>query len=173
MYQSKNGIVRFAPLFIHSFRLIAPRKLLEAQQFNRRYHSYEEISSVPDRLRWCRHQQGWMQKEVAERIGITREQYISYENGGVDYYPKKIVDKLAALYQIPVEDLLDDYNLFLYAGQGKLIREYRESLGMKKRPFARMLGIFPRNLQLWETEQKRVSKNSWQKYFSDVIFRKN
>jgi DNA-binding XRE family transcriptional regulator len=98
MYQSKNGIVRFAPLFIHSFRLIAPRKLLEAQQFNRRYHSYEEISSVPYRLRWCRHQQGWMQKEVAERIGITREQYISYE----------------------------------------------------KRPFARMLGIFPRNLQLWE-----------------------
>jgi hypothetical protein len=91
MYQTKNGVVRFAPLFIHSFRLIAPRKLLEAQQFNRRYHSYEEISSVPNRLRWCRYQQGWM------------------------------------------------------------------------------LGIFPRNLQLWETEQKRVSKNSWQKYFSDVI----
>lgn len=30
---------------------------------------------------------------------------------------------------------------FLYKGQGKMIREYRESLGMKKKPFARFMGI--------------------------------
>ena len=47
------------------------------------------------------------------------------ENGAVDYYTKEIADKLAAFYEIPVYDLLDDYNLFLYIGQGKLIREYR------------------------------------------------
>ena len=125
--------VRYAPLYIHSFRLIAPRKLLEAQLFNQQYHNYEEIQNVQDRLRRCRHHMGLMQKEVAERIGITRGHYIDFEAGYVDYYPKEIVDKLAALFQIPVHDLLDPYNLFLYKGQGKMIREYRESLGLKKK----------------------------------------
>lgn len=62
MCRTEDGIVQYAPLCIHTFRLIAPRKLLEAQQFNQQYHSYEEIQNVPDRLRWCRHHMGLMQK---------------------------------------------------------------------------------------------------------------
>ena len=58
-------------------------------------------------------------KEVADLIGISRGHYIDFEVGYVDYYPKEIVDKLAALYKILVDDLLDDYNRFLYKGQGK------------------------------------------------------
>ena len=136
---TSDGYVRYAPMYIHSFRLIAPRKLLEAQLFNQQYQNYEDIPNVQDRLRWCRHHMGLMQKEVAELIGITRGHYIDFEVGYVDHYPKEIVDKLAELYQVPVDDLLDDYNRFLYKGQGKLIREYRESLGLKKKQFARLI----------------------------------
>lgn len=64
-----------------------------------------------------------MQKEVAEQIGISRGHYIDYEVGYVDYYPKEVVDRLADFYHIPVEDLLDEYNLFLYKGQGKMLKE--------------------------------------------------
>ena len=98
-------------MYIHSFRLIAPRKLLEAQLFNQQYQNYEDIPNVQDRLRWCRHHMGLMQKEVADLIGITRGHYIDFEVGYVDHYPKEIVDKLAELYQVPVDDLLDDYNV--------------------------------------------------------------
>ena len=80
-----------------------------------------------------------MQKEVAEQIGISRGHYIDYEVGYVDYYPKEVVDRLADFYHIPVEDLLDEYNLFLYKGQGKMLKECREKMGLKKKPFARML----------------------------------
>lgn len=93
MCRTEDGIVQYAPLCIHTFRLIAPRKLLEAQQFNQQYHSYEEIQNVPDRLRWCRHHMGLMQKEVAEQIGISRGHYIDYEVGYVDYYPKEALFK--------------------------------------------------------------------------------
>lgn len=55
MYKTVDGIVRYVLLCIHSFRLIALRKLLEAQLFNRQYHSYEEIHNVQDRSRWCSH----------------------------------------------------------------------------------------------------------------------
>lgn len=65
--------------------------------------------------------------------GISRTKYIEYEVGSVDHYPKQSVDKLATLYRVSVDDLLDDYNRFLYRGQGKTIREYRESLGFNKK----------------------------------------
>ena len=57
-------------MYIHSFRLIAPRRLLEAQLFNQQYQNYEDIPNVPDRLRWCRHHMGLMQKEVADLIAF-------------------------------------------------------------------------------------------------------
>ena len=166
---TSDGYVRYAPMYIHSFRLIAPRKLLEAQLFNQQYQNYEDIPNVQDRLRWCRHHMGLMQKEVAELIGITRGHYIDFEVGYVDHYPKEIVDKLAELYQISVDDLLDDYNRFLYKGQGKMIREYRESLGLKKKQLARLIGVDPNLLRAWEADQKRMNINSWNKYFKDKI----
>ena len=104
MCRTADGIVRYAPLCIHTFQLIAPHRLLGAQLFNQQYHSYDEIENVPDRLRWCRHHMRLMQKEVAERIGESRGHYIDFEVGNVDYYPKGIVDRLADLYHIPVDD---------------------------------------------------------------------
>lgn len=169
MCRTVDGIVRYAPLCIHSFRLIAPRKLLEAQIFNQRYHSYEEIQNVPDRLRWCRHHFGLMQSEVAIAIGCSRGQYIDLETGCVDHYPKIIVDRLAELYHVPPDDLLDEYNRFLYQGQGKLLQACRDKLGLQKKPFAHWLGIDPNLLRAWESEKKRVSKQSWEKYFKNLL----
>ncbi len=169
MCKTEDSVVRYAPLCIHSFRLIAPRKLLEAQLFNRQYHSFDEITNVSERLRWLRHQKGWMQKEVAELLGIPRTKYIEYETGSVKHYPKEIVDKISALYQISVDDLLDDYNRFLYHGQGKLIKDYRESHGLNKKQFARQLQIDPSTIRIWENEEKQMIKDSWKKYFRDII----
>ena len=55
---AQNSYVRYAPLYIHSFVLCAPRKILEATKFNQRYRRYEEIENVADRLCWCRHSKG-------------------------------------------------------------------------------------------------------------------
>lgn len=71
---------------------------------------------------------GLMQKEVADRIGVNRGHYTDSETGAVDYYPKEVVDKLAEFYGGPVGDFLDDFNRFIYYGQGKAIREHRKRL---------------------------------------------
>lgn len=133
--------------------------------FNKQYSCYEDIQSVQDRLRWCRHRMGLKQKEVAQQIGIPRARYTDLETGHADRYPKEIVDKLAELYQVPVDDLLDDYNRFLYKGQGKMIREYRESLGLQKKPFARLIGIKAETLRAWESDRKQIGRKSWERYF--------
>lgn len=95
--------------------------------------------------------------------------YGDFETGHVSYLPKDIADKLAEFYHIPVDDLLDDYNRFLYYGQGQALLSHRKKLGMKKKPYARMLGIEPNLYRIWESEKKQVSRKSWNKYLSNYI----
>ena len=95
-----------------------------------------------------------------------------------------MVDRLADFYHIPVEDLLDEYNLFLYKGQGKMLKECREKMGLKKKPFARMLHVHPNTYRNWESDKKRMDPNTyrnwesdkkrmfkltWEKYFREVL----
>ena len=165
----EDGKLRHALLYIHTFRLMAPRKLLEAQLFNKQYGSYEDIDNIPDRLRFCRHRLGLMQKEVARMAGISRNTYINLETGNLNSFNKAAADKLATIFEIPVYDLLDGYNRFLCDGQAQRIKEYRASFGLGQKPFARQMGIPIRCLQDWESGRKVVSLKSWEKYFKDRI----
>ena len=166
---NEDGKCRHALLYIHTFRLVAPRKLLEAQLFNKQYHCYEDIDNIPDRLRFCRHRLGLMQKEVAKIAGVSRSTYINLETGVLNGFDKTVADKLATLFEIPVYDLLDGYNRFLCHGQAQQIQDYRQSYGLGQKPFARQMGIPIRCLQDWESGRKVVSLKSWEKYFKDRI----
>ncbi len=145
--------------------MCAPRKLLEAQQFNRKYHRYEDIDNVPDRLRWCRHSRGMMQVEVAAIAGVSRASYIDIECGITQHIPASMMEKLADFYGVPITDFMDEFNRFLYDGQANRIRAYRKSMRLGKKPFARATGIPIRCLLEWEAERKQISQKSWEKYF--------
>lgn len=165
--RTDHGKPRFAPLALHRFRLIAPPNLPKAQRFTRQYHSYEEIGSVPDRLRWCRLQMGLLQREVAERVGVITPFYIDMETGGCEHTPAAVVDRLAELYGVPVTDLLDGYNRFLYDGQARQILAIRQRAGLSRAAFARKTGISESSLRAWETETKTISKKCWERYFRE------
>ena len=83
----------------------------------------------------------------------------------MDHCSAEIADKLSALYNIRVEDLLDEYNLFLYRGQEEQIQTYMEQFGMGRKKFAKTLGICDSSVRAWESGQVRVSRESWEKYF--------
>ncbi len=100
--------MRYAPLYILSFRVTVTKKISEAFSLNQRYRSYEDIVSIPDRLRWRRHERGLLQKEVAAKIDVPRAIYTSLETAELDSYDPVLMDKLAALYHIPINDLLND-----------------------------------------------------------------
>ena len=79
------------------------------------------------------------------------------------------MDKLAAFFGINVFDLLDDYNRFQYKGQGRAIKESRQRMGMSKKAYARMLGVDSHTLDNWENDKKRMNRNSWEKYFKELL----
>ena len=99
--------------------MAGPRTTVEAQAFYRMYHSYADIPDPWDRLRWCRYGLDLLQKEVAAMVGMEEWLYRDLESGTFHRsFTPELADKLAALYGIPVENILDDYTLFLHRGGG-------------------------------------------------------
>ena len=92
------------------------------------HQPYCALESVPDRIRWLRMQKGLTQKEAAEKIGVGRPTYGDYETGVIERFDLCVIRKIAELYEVPVNDLLDSYNAFLMNGQGKQLKQRRTSL---------------------------------------------
>ncbi len=156
----------FAPLCFYNFSLCLPRQIYEAQRFNLQYSDQSKLSSTADKLRWHRYHKGLLQREVAERIGIERTTYIRYEEKEHDYYPLKHMKMLAELFEVPLEDLLDDYNLFLLRGQGTQIKGLRLRQGMTQKEYAQKLGVSLQKLKEWEQDRVRIYKSTWEKHFA-------
>lgn len=154
-------------MYILSFRVTAAKKISETFSLRERYRRYEDIDSVPDRLRWRRHELGLLQKEAAEQAGMTRDVYHSLETGEAQACAPEALNRLAKLYRIPVCDLLDDYHRFLLNGQGQAILSLRSSLSMTREQFADYIRADVRNIAVWETEQKQISRRMWEKYFKN------
>ena len=97
------------PLYILQVPLAGPHTTSEAQAFFHMYHSYSEITNPSDRMRWCRYRLGLLQKDVAAMVGMEEWLYQDLESGAFHRsFTPELADKLAALYGIPVEDILDD-----------------------------------------------------------------
>lgn len=151
-----------APLYVHSISLTAPH-------LNSQCLSLPEIELVADKLRWCRHQKGLLQRDVAQYAEIDRSTYMHYEETGRDTYPLDKMQRIAKLFDVPLEKLLDDYNLFLYRGQGAQIKFLRKSKGFTQQEYARILKIPLPCLKAWEQERSKISKQSWSIYFRDDL----
>ena len=71
---------------------------------------------------------------------------------------QELADKLAALYGIPVEDILDDYTLFLHRGGGDFLRRYREAKGWNRQQLADHAKVSRTSIRCWESGQKTISQ---------------
>lgn len=152
MARNDTTQINYAPLYIHSFKL-QPKQILKCLN----------PQTVSDKLCFYRLQKGLLQKEVADFAGIDRRTYSHYEKSDRDYYPIENMEKLAELYGVPVTELLDEYNLFLYNGQGKQIKALRERKNITQKNFAELLGVTLGMVKKWEQEKSRISKREWEK----------
>lgn len=161
---SEEG-TQYRSMFLLSFPLLAPHHLVEAEKFNIRFPNPSEITETADKLRWYRYRKALLQREVAEYAGIDRSTYIHYEEYGRDYNPLDKMEKIAEVLGVPVTELLDEYNLFLYNNQGRQIREMRRALGMTGSEYAARLGVPLGTLKNWERKRVRILKSTWGKLF--------
>lgn len=163
------GTLKVAPLQILRFPVVLPHKLLDAERFNLQYSDAAEITEIADKLRWYRYQKGLRQRDVADYIGIDRSTYIHYEEADRDYYPQEHIKKLAELFEVSMEDLLDEYNLFLLRGQGEQIKALRMQRGLTQKAYAQELGVPLQKLKRWEQGSVQIFKSTWERYFKQSL----
>ena len=151
-----------------------PHKFQDAEKFNLQFSDFSEITETADKLRWLRYQNGLRQRDVADYAGIDRSTYVHYEEYGKDLYPLEHMEKIAQLFEVPVDMLLDDYNLFLRNGQGEQIKAIRTKLGLTQKQYADKLGVSLGNLKHWEQNRKQsvtiLSHRRFPIYFTTDIF---
>lgn len=151
-------------LYIHSFRLLLAHTFAETERMVR--IDPEALKTTADKLRYYRHVRGLDQKEAAAYVGLHRGTYAGYETSGArDYYPLDKLRALAELFEVQLEYLLDDYNTFLYEGQGRQVRQLRESIGLSRKEFAARFGVWTTTVRDWETDSVRMTKQTWEKLF--------
>ena len=162
-----NGTI-FMPLYIHTIRLLKPRNNREGEKFNLLYTNPAGIANVSDKLKYYRYQKALYQSDVANYVGMDRGTmdrgtYSGYEENARDYYPPEMMDKISALFEIDVYELLDDYNRFLYDGQGQQIKAIRKQLQITQKDLAIMMNVDLYKVKRWEQDKVRMFKGTWEK----------
>lgn len=151
------------PMYIHTIRLLKPSTNREGEKFNLFYTNPAMIATVSDRLKYYRYQKSLYQSDVANYVGMDRGTYSGYEENARDYYPPEMMDKISALFEIDVYELLDDYNRFLYDGQGQQIKAIRKQLQITQKDLALMMNVDLYKVKRWEQDQVRMFKGTWEK----------
>lgn len=126
----------------------------------------KKLKTTAEKLRWFRYKNRMLQIEVAQAIGIDRKTYINYEKVEHRAYPHENLKLIAKLYSIDFIDLLDEYNMFLYNGQGKQIQAIRKSMNLNRDKFATLFGVKHKTIENWENETVTVSKKTWRKLYN-------
>lgn len=160
--KQQNRQTIYSPLTIHNFQFLRPRKLTDAEKFNIQYPDPAMLTTTADKLRYYRYKKSLLQREVAEYTGINKSTYIHYEGSDHDYYPIDKLSRIAELLEVDITDLLDEYNQFLYDGQGWQIRKIRKSMGLTLYQFGKRYNVSSTAVKRWESGKVRVSKKTWE-----------
>lgn len=163
--ETKENKLVHAPLYIHSFPFFRPKRLSESEKFNLRFTNPDFIATTADKLRYYRYRKSLRQSEVAKYAGIDESTYVGYENEEREYYPLDKLAKISELLNVDLKALLDDYNCFLYEGQGRQIRAFRKSMKMTQVEFGKRYGVHGGTVKKWESGKIRLLKSTWERIF--------
>lgn len=155
--------IYYIPLYILSFNFNNPSKFLLVDKLQNQFENFSEIQNIADKIKWLRHKKGLLQKDVADYLNIDRTSYVAYEKNSRGSYNINHLKKLAELFEIDITQLLDEYNMFLYKGQAKLLKYIRKELNVTQKDFAYMIDMTKHDVSNWEQSRTVLSKNTWKK----------
>lgn len=139
------------------------RHLRNAQVFLCENPDPQSLNTVSDKLKWYRYQNGLQQSDMAKIMEVDRTTYSRYEENVLEAHPLDKLEKAAQYFGVDITDLLDEYNLFLYCGQGEQIKGLRKSLGLTQSELAKQLSVSTQKVINWEEEKVQVSRKSLEK----------
>ncbi|MBQ6180128.1 MAG: helix-turn-helix domain-containing protein [Ruminococcus sp.] len=150
-------------MFLQTIHFPTNRHLTKSQVFLHDNPDPEKLETVSDKLKWYRINSGLLQRNIAKVMEVDRTTYSRYEDNVLERYPLDKLSKAAMLFEIDITSLLDDFNLFLYYGQGKQIKGLRKTLKLTQSQFAKYIKTPLGTLKKWEQNKANIPKTSFQK----------
>jgi len=80
------------------------------------------------------------------------------KSSGVVKIVKDLDNNVEGYDLLLVEDILDDYTLFLHRGGGAFLRRYREAKGWNRQQLADHAKVSRTSIRCWESGQKTISQ---------------
>lgn len=136
-----------------------------AERFLRMNPNPEELKRTADKIRYYRYKKGVLIADLASYASLDRKTMSHYECPERKNYSISSLKCIAEYLEVPVTALLDDYTRFIYQGQGRQLKEYRKSHSIRQIDLARQLHVSKTSIQKWESEKKRISKDTFDKLY--------
>ena len=146
-----------------SFPFHQSKRVWGAKDYNGNTVEPSALPSIAEKLKFYRITNHLRQIDVARAAEVDESTYISYEKGERDDYPADKLGKIAALYGLALNDLLDDYNRFLHAGTAAQIKALRRRLRLTQKQLAEAINVSPAMVKAWEQKGIRPSKENWRR----------
>lgn len=89
---------------------------------------------------------------------------MSLEMDSHGYYSLEILEQLAMFYHIPVENLMDEYHIFLYHEPGKIMKQYRKKNHYTQQQLADLMGVWKCTVTNWEKGYTRITKKNYLRF---------
>ncbi len=106
---------------------------------------------------------------MAELLKIDRSTYARYESGSLTSYPFNVIKRCAEIFGVEADKLLDDYNRFIFEGQGERVRKTRLESGLDQGAFGKLYGVSGNTVRRWENGSVRMSGRMWERIFKSDI----
>lgn len=142
--------VRYSPLYISSCKI---NNVIDDIDY--------KSEPIPYKLKHARLLNNKTQKEIANELNVSLSTIKSYENPKREEYPLCHLINLAKIYNISLNNLLDEYHMFLYKGQGQQINKLRKSFFLTQERFAEILKVNKRTILTWEKDMVTITKDTW------------
>lgn len=111
-----------------------------------------------EKVKALRVRKGWVQRELADALGVSLRTVKNYELGDSRPRDRAIYSKLAEIFSVEVEDLLIESDTFSLKESGDDARLLEESLAGIKRVF--------RSREISQDDKDALIRTLWDLYWS-------
>ncbi len=122
--------------------------------------------SIGNALKYLRKKRGYTQAEVAEKVGIKRTTYNSYENSKT-VPPYDIVEKLADLYDVTIQEFDNEMKNRTYLEISSITPSYQVNIEEKMEELTSDERMVIKYLRLLSTDERREFFNEIKENYLD------
>ncbi len=119
--------------------------------------------TTADKLKFYRLTNNYFQEDIANFLHVSRTHYGFYEERKDSCCALEHLEKISSLYNILVEDLMDDYHKFLYRGGIDKLKAIRKNMKLTSRDFASMFNVANSTILGWEHGDNIPTRKSFNK----------